>query len=129
MTVPAAFPFYLEGNHQTNEAYVQVSQLVRSGPDARRLHVPIRDLAEAEEKSDLADEIEQILLVWDDPSFADRADRALTLLGELDDRFTYDSHAAVDMMSLGEIRVPLNALVDAICRRRDELKAGRPAGT
>lgn len=129
MTTPTEFPYYAERAYKTNEAFAQVSQLVRTGSDARRLHVPIRELADHEGKAALADEVEQILLLWDDPSFANRADRALDLLKQLDDRFTHDSHAAVDMMRLGEIRVPLNALVDAICRRRDELTACRPAST
>ena len=118
------FPYYIEGTHYwTNEACNQITQLVRSGSDARRLNVPIRYRAWLKDENARADEIERILLLWDDPSFVDLSERANTLVGELDEIFT--SGGGTDMMDLGEIRVPLYALRSAISRRGHELRDRR----
>lgn len=102
-----------------------LSQLVRSGSDARRLLAPIRELADHLEMEEMGEEVNSILLKWDDPSFAGEAWQALKILDELDDVFT-SGEGGVDMINLGEIRVPLNALSAAIKRRQQQLTAVGP---
>ena len=125
MSLATELPYFIPGSYEANAARIHIRTLVRSGADARRLHVPIRCrasyMAEDSRAEEKADEIERILLLWDDPSFVELADRADTLLDELEHHFTWES--GNDMMTIGEILVPMHALGGAICRRRDDMKA------
>ncbi len=123
-----------------NEAYFEVSQLVRSADDARRLFVPIRTMAEFVGIVEVAESIGQLLLRWDDPGFARSADQALALLDELHGVFE-EQVGGIDPVYLGEVRVPLYALSIALRRhaegpagsssphRPDGLDAGQPRTT
>lgn len=115
MTAMKEAPYYQYDAHKTNNPAFQISQLVRSGADARRLLVPIHDWAHLSRKSQMAEQVESILNTWDEPGFPDRADRALQILKELDAIWTAGN--GVDMMDLGERRVPLYALYNAIVQR------------
>src|SRR5262245_6970296 len=117
-------PYYQKGANETNDASFQISQLIRSGSDARRLLTPIQDWAVLSDRDDDGEELESILQQWGDPSFVAQADRALTVLEELDELWT--DRGGVDMMDLGERRVLINALSTAIFERQQQLREQKP---
>jgi len=133
-------PSYVDAVVVANEAYFEVSQLVRSADDARRLLVPIRTMAEFVGMVEVAELVGQLFLRWDDPGFAATAEQALALLDELHGVFE-DRVGGIDPVYLGEVRVPLYALSIALRRRQeglagfssphrsDELDAGQPRTT
>ena len=114
-------PYYIDGDHTNNSVAFQMSHLVRNGADARRLLVPILDaISDDEEQEDAAEELNHILQAWDEPAFADRAYRAQEILDLLDDLWTAGN--GVDMMELGERRVVLETLSNAIAQRSEQMK-------
>lgn len=113
-------PYFQMGEWQTNSAAYQISQVVRSGSDARRMLVPIHEWTELCNERHVAHALEQLLQSWDRSEFLQDAERAQHLLEELD-RFWTDCKA-IDMMDLGERRVVLNALSHAIDQRCEVLK-------
>lgn len=113
--------FYVEDTYSFEySAARQISCIVRTMEDARRLVTPIRDHAYLTDLNDLGHELEQIILLWDSPDFLSRTDRAFDILEELNHKFTWET--GTDMMDLGEIRVPLFALCNALGKRIKALK-------
>jgi hypothetical protein len=113
--------FYVEDTYSDDySAANQIGCIVRTMEDARRLVTPIRDRAYLTDLNDLGHELEQIILLWDSPDFLSRTERAFKILDELDHKFTWET--GTDMMDLGEIRVPLYALYNALEKRVKGLK-------
>src|ERR1051326_2915943 len=118
MTTTKETLHYQAGEWETNSAAYQISQLVGSRDDVRRLLVPIQEstnLSDDEQQVDAAGELEKLLQTWDDPAFVTHADRAKEILDVLNDLWSGDG--PVDMLELGERRVVLDALSLAIARR------------
>lgn len=114
-------PFYVEDTYSDEySAANQISCLVHTMEDARRLVTPIRERAYLTDLNDLGHELEQIILHWDSKDFLKRIDRACDILEELDHKFTNET--STDMMDLAEIRVPLFALCNALGKRINALK-------
>ena len=61
-----------------------------------------------------SNELERLLHEWDEPGFSGQIDHAKVLLGHIDDTLT----PLMDMMDLGELRVPIEALDWALRRKR-----------
>ncbi len=122
MIIDDTCPVYKARDREHNAASSQISRLVHSRVDASRLLAPIRYWAYLSEMEAKGEELEQILSNWDSPSFVDLAERADTILHELDNFWTKGDDC-VDMMDLGEIRVPLYALTTAIHNRCCQLRA------
>ncbi|ADB19081.1 hypothetical protein Psta_4436 [Pirellula staleyi DSM 6068] len=122
MTIDDTCPVYKADDQEHNGASFQISRLVHSRLDASRLLAPIRYWAYLTEMESKGEELEQILSNWDSPSFVELAKRADTILDELD-RIWTSGDDGVDMMDLGELRVPLYALTTAIHNRCSQLRA------
>ncbi|MBX3401723.1 MAG: hypothetical protein KF873_23590 [Gemmataceae bacterium] len=127
MNASSKRPSYVDAVVVANEAYFEVSQLVRSADDARRLLVPIRTMAEFVGLVEVAESFGQLLLRWDDHGFAASVDQALALLDELHGVFE-ERVGEIDPVCLGEIRVPLYALSIALSRRQEGLDSVYPTG-
>lgn len=113
--------FYVENTYSDDyRAANQIGCIVRTKEDARRLVTPIRERAYLTDLNDLGHELEQIILLWDSKDFLNRTDRAFDILEELNHKFTNET--STDMMDLGEIRVPLFALCNALGKRIKALK-------
>jgi len=123
MSTDNTFPYFISGNFDDNAAGSQIARLVRDGGDARRLLVPLQELAEYAECEVITRKLEEILLKWDSPDFGRLADKALGLLSELDEAF--QAKGGIDLMDFGAQRVPQEALCTAIDLRMLALTCGK----